>query len=103
MIIVFTTVDQEELAHTLAQEIVQRKLAACVQIIEGISSYYKWQGKVQHARECLLQVKTLRKNYPALQRFLMAHHVYEVPEIIAVSVTDVAESYGCWLRKNLMD
>jgi len=103
IIIVFTTVDQEELAHTLAQEIVQRKLAACVQIIRGISSYYVWQGEVQHVQECLLQIKTLRKNYSALQTFLTTHHSYEVPEIIAVSAADVAENYGCWLKKNLMD
>ena len=103
IIIVFTTVDQEGLAHTLAQEIVQRKLAACVQVIGGISSYYAWQGEVQRAQECLLQIKTLRRNYPALQTFLTAHHPYEVPEIIAISAVDAAENYDRWLKENLMN
>lgn len=103
IIIVFTTVDQEGLAYTLAQEIVQRKLAACVQVIGGISSYYAWQGEVQRAQECLLQIKTLRRNYPALQTFLTAHHPYEVPEIIAISAVDAAENYDRWLKENLMN
>ena len=63
IIIVFTTVDQEGLAHTLAQEIVQRKLAACVQVIGDISSYYAWQGEVQRAQAVSYTHLTLPTNY----------------------------------------
>jgi periplasmic divalent cation tolerance protein len=87
------------LAHAegLARRCVEARLAACVSIVPGLRSVYRWQGQVETAAESLLVIKTRGSHYPALEALIKAHHPYELPEIVAVPVTLGSEPYLEWI------
>jgi len=95
--IVLTTVDDPEQAKRLARELVERRLAACVSLIEGIGSTYRWRGAVTEQREILLLVKTTASRLSPLQEWLRQSHPYEVPEIMALEATSGSAPYLRWL------
>ena len=97
MIIVMTTVSTASDAETLAEAIVNAKLAACLQILPPMTSVYVWKGKVQKESEHLLLIKTLPEKWDELTAFITANHSYEVPEIVAVDAENVAKPYRAWL------
>lgn len=96
MIVVLTTTPNLAEAEALAERIVEAKLAACVQVLPEMRSFYVWKGAVQSEPEHLLLIKTLPEKFVELKDFIQSHHSYEVPEIIALSATEVAESYLNW-------
>ncbi len=98
MIVVLNTTPNIEEAETLAQKIVGAKLAACVQILPQIKSFYFWGGAVQQDAESLLLIKTLDEKFAELEKFLKENHSYDVPEIVALSAEKVSESYLNWTR-----
>lgn len=98
MLIVFTTIEISG-AETLAEAIVNAKLAGCVQILPPMTSVYVWEGQVQKAQENLLLIKTLPEKYDELESFIIANHSYDVPEIFAVEATKTAEPYLAWLEQ----
>lgn len=97
MIIVFTTVPDEQQAEKLAREIVEARLAACVQILPRMTSVYVWEGKVQREGEHLLLIKTLAEKYDELEAFIKSKHSYETPEIVAIDAERVSDGYAKWL------
>jgi periplasmic divalent cation tolerance protein len=97
--IMLTTTGSQEEADRLAELLVSRRLAACVQIT-AIQSWYAWQGKVQHEPEYLLLVKTRADLYPAVEAALLAEHSYELPEIVQLPITRGLERYLGWISKN---
>lgn len=97
MLIVMTTLLNAEEAETLAEKIVELKLAACVQILPPMTSVYVWEGKVQRETEHLLLIKTLDEKYDELAAFINANHSYEVPEIVAIDAAHVSADYRAWL------
>jgi periplasmic divalent cation tolerance protein len=97
--IVTTTADDEEFAQSLAQSVIQKQLAACVQIIPGITSYYKWQGKLEKSQELLLQFKTTKKCSVELMGFLKSSHTYDTPEILMFEIGDLDKNYEKWLKQ----
>ncbi len=99
--IVFTTVSNIEEAENLAEKIVDAKLAACVQILPQIKSFYFWQGEVQKDSEHLLLIKTLEEKYAALETFIRENHSYDVPEIVAISAENVSDGYLKWMSEYL--
>jgi len=101
MLIVFTTVSNIEEAENLAEKIVDAKLAACVQILPQIKSFYFWQGEVQKDSEHLLLIKTLEEKYAALETFIRENHSYDVPEIVAISAENVSDGYLKWMSEYL--
>lgn len=101
MIIVLTTTSSFEEAEDLAQKIVEARLAACVQVLPQMKSFYFWQEKVQTDSEHLLLIKTLPERFTELENFIQANHSYEVPEIVAVSAEKVSESYLSWMKDYL--
>lgn len=101
MLIVLTTTPNVEEAEKLAEKIVAEKLAACVQILPPITSVYFWAGEVRKEPEYLLLIKTLAANFANLEKFIQAHHSYDVPEIVALDVKDVSESYLNWIKNYL--
>ncbi len=98
---VFTTVDDREKAEWLARQMVESRLAGCVQILGPMQSVYRWKGRVETAREYLLLIKTRGDLYPRLERWLKTHHPYEVPEILAVPVEAGLPAYLQWLERVL--
>lgn len=95
--VVLVTAPDRAAAERLARELVGRRLAACVNLIEGLTSIYRWHGAVEEAREVLLIAKTTAARYPELERALHELHPYEVPECIALAPAAVAAKYGAWL------
>jgi periplasmic divalent cation tolerance protein len=80
--------------------LVDRKLAACVQILPEIQSIYLWKGKVERARELLLLAKSTRENFAELERQVRSIHSYETPEIIALPVSAGSKPYLDWLTSS---
>ncbi len=94
-------------ARRLAQQLVKRGWSACVQILPGVTSIYRWQGKVCQEKETLLVIKTTADTMPILTEWLISAHPYTVPEVIALPITAGSREYIDWLlshsagRKNL--
>jgi periplasmic divalent cation tolerance protein len=99
-IIVYVTSSKEEEAFQIGRAVVEDGLAACVNIIPQISSIYRWKGEICEDHELLLIIKTRREMYKPLELRIKELHSYEVPEIIAVGVSDGSESYIKWIRES---
>ncbi|RPJ34373.1 MAG: divalent-cation tolerance protein CutA [Verrucomicrobiaceae bacterium] len=99
--IVLCTFPSAEGARQIGTVLVEKQLAACVNLIPAVESIYRWQGKVENAAEVLAVIKTSAAVFPALEKELTALHPYEVPEIIALEPAAVAESYASWLLGSL--
>ncbi len=102
MLVVFTTVPNREEGETLARKIVEQRLAACVQVLPQMTSFYFWQGEIQKDSEHLILIKTLPEKYKDLQDFIIKNHSYSVPEIIALSVQDAFQGYLEWAKDYLL-
>jgi len=100
-IAVFITAPDREEASRLANMLVERNLAACVQILPAMLSVYRWQGKVERQEEVLLIAKTFTAKFAELEREVRAIHSYETPEIVAVPLTAVSEPYRQWLSASV--
>ena len=87
-------------ATRIADMLVDKKLAACVQILPEMQSIYLWKGEVQREREVLMIAKTVRANFENLEREVRAIHSYETPEIIALPITAGSEAYLKWLTSS---
>lgn len=101
MLVVFTTTPNIEEAESLARKIVEEKLAACVQILPAMKSFYFWENEIQTDTEHLLLIKTLEEKFDELQEFIQKNHSYDVPEIVAISAEKVSEDYLNWMMKYL--
>jgi periplasmic divalent cation tolerance protein len=102
-IVVMTTVDKQEQAGVIGQVLIDKRLAACVNVIPGITSYYRWGGAAQTGKELMLMIKTRRDKYDEVIKAIKEHHSYEVPEIIAVPVSAGDESYLRWFDESCCD
>jgi periplasmic divalent cation tolerance protein len=98
MFIVLTTTPSFDEAETLAEKIVIEELAACVQILPGVTSIYVWEGKLHKDPEHLLLIKTLAEKFDELNEFIIANHSYDVPEIVAVDADKVSAPYLEWMK-----
>jgi len=92
-----TTFPALEAAEALAEQIVEARLAACVQVLPKMTSIYLWEGDVQKDTEFLLLIKTLPEKWDELQEFITSNHSYEVPEIISIDADKVSSRYSAWL------
>ncbi|HEY5611207.1 MAG TPA: divalent-cation tolerance protein CutA, partial [Thermoanaerobaculia bacterium] len=88
-------------ARRIARELVERRLAACVNVVESIRSLYRWEEKVADDAEQLLLIKTLREKTAELREFLFSIHPYEVPEFVVLRVEEMSDAYGKWLRESV--
>lgn len=95
--LVICTFPEIATARQIGTLLVEKQLAACVNLIPGAESIYRWQGKVEAAVEILALFKTTAAAYPAFERELTTLHPYEVPEILAIEPAAVAENYARWL------
>ena len=101
LIVILTTAPNEAQAENLARKIVEEKLAACVQILPKMRSFYFWENAVQSDDEHLLLIKTLPEKFDALEKFIKTNHSYDVPEIVALSAAKVSENYLNWAKDYL--
>ena len=103
LIQVITTIDTEEQARVLANEIVKLRLAACVQIDGPIESIYRWQDKIESSREWRLTIKTRRGVYQEVEDAIRGNHGYDVPEILVVPIVAASDAYAEWLNEQVVD
>jgi len=96
-LVVLSTVGSTDDADRIARGLVERGLAACVNIVPGVVSVYRWKGAVQREAEQLLVIKTRSERLPALKEALLAMHPYDVPEALALPVEDGLAPYLAWL------
>ncbi len=96
---VTTTADTRELAIKIAGDLVEKKLAACVQVSGPITSIYEWKGNIENAQEWICVIKTSRDLYLRVEERIKALHSYEVPEIIAVPIVEGSKDYLDWMKE----
>ena len=96
-LVVMNTCPDSETAGRIASELVDGRLAACVQVLPGLQSWFQWKGKVDCEEEYLLLIKTSSKSYPALEQRIRELHPYELPEIIGVPVSMGLPGYLSWI------
>ncbi len=97
----FTTTEKKEDAEIISRQVVEKRLAACVQIMGPITSTYWWKEKVEQTEEWLCIMKSKRDLYKDLEQAIMSIHPYEVPEIVAVPIVAGSQSYLEWLEKEV--
>jgi periplasmic divalent cation tolerance protein len=102
-IVVLSTCSTEEEAEKLARLLLDDHLAACVNVIPRMRSFYRWKGAVETADECLLLIKSSRSLFDSLRTRLEAAHAYEIPEVLAVPIVEGAKNYLDWLDLNLLE
>lgn len=95
--IVLTTAGSEEEARKIARALVERRLAACVNIVPQVSSIYRWQGKVEDAQEWLLIVKTTAQAFDQVRDAIAELHSYDLPECICLPIEDGSAEYLNWI------
>jgi len=95
-----TTVPDAEVAATIARLLVESRLAACVSVVPGLRSTYRWKGAVMVEDEVMLLVKTSAARLDEARAALVAAHPYEVPELLVLDVDDVPASYAAWLLES---
>jgi periplasmic divalent cation tolerance protein len=100
-IVVLTTCANAEEAEKIARRLVDARLAACVSVLPGARSFYRWKDAIENAEEWLLLIKTSRGHFDDLRVELEKLHSYDVPEIIALPIVDGAANYLNWLETEI--
>jgi periplasmic divalent cation tolerance protein len=100
-LVVLVTAPSETAALSLGRALVDERLAACVNVVPGLTSIYIWEGRREETPETLLIVKTRPAGYAALERRILELHPYSVPEVLALSVADGAAGYTGWVRESI--
>jgi periplasmic divalent cation tolerance protein len=99
--IVLTTAGSEEEAQKIARHLVERRAAACVNIVPQITSIYRWKNNVEEAREWLLIVKTTADAFEEVRDAIAELHSYEVPECVCLTIEDGSPSYLDWIAESV--
>lgn len=99
MILVYITAPDRKTARTLGSALVRERLAACVNIIDGMESFYWWDGKVESATESICLCKCAEASFPALEKRAKELHPYEVPCIVALPLTHGHEPFMQWIAR----
>lgn len=100
-LLVLSTVGTAEDAARIAEALVERRLAACVNVVPGIVSIYRWRGKVERDEERLLLIKTRADRFAALREAIHELHPYELPEVVAVPIGEGSPEYLAWLDESV--
>jgi periplasmic divalent cation tolerance protein len=97
--LVLSACPDSEVAHQLANMLVERRLAACINILPGVTSIYRWKDVIETSQECHLLIKTTRTNYQPLEAAIRENHPYELPEIVMVPVDHGLPAYLQWINQ----
>lgn len=96
-IVILVTASSEEEARKIASYLVEKRLAACVNLFKDIESIYRWKGKISDEKEVLMLIKTRKKLYKSVEDEVKKLHSYEVPEIIALPIISGSKDYLYWI------
>ena len=99
--LVLTTASSSDEARNIARALVERRLAACVNILPQIESVYRWKGKVEEAQEWLLIIKTTAAGFERVRDVIRELHSYELPECVCVSIEDGGPEYLKWIGESV--
>jgi len=99
VIAVLTNLPDSESAFNLARQLVQLRLAACVNVLPGITSFYRWEGREEQASEVPVLIKTDAERYPELEAAIRERHPYSVPEVIAWPIERGLAAYLDWVER----
>jgi periplasmic divalent cation tolerance protein len=99
--LVFVIAPGLEEARALARLVLEKRLAACVNLVPGIESHYWWQGKLERAGEVMLVIKSSAEHFDALGETIALHHAYACPEVVAVAPDKIAPTYRQWWGESL--
>lgn len=97
-IVIFVTASSKDEAETIAQRLVNEKLAACVNILPGVTSLFHWEGKVSKENETMMVIKSIAAQLDAIVKRVKEIHSYQAPEIIALPIVGGSQDYLNWLR-----
>lgn len=100
-ILVLTTTGSERDAGNIAHTLIERRLAACVNILPKVASVYRWEGKVERAEEWLLIVKTVQESFEKVRDVIKELHPYELPECISISIENGSGEYLKWIEESV--
>jgi len=98
-VLVLTTLPSSDTAAQVARSVVGEKLAACANILPGLRSIYRWQGKIQDEKEVLVLLKTQKSQFARLKARILELHPYEVPEVLAIPVEQGHQAYLEWIAQ----
>ncbi len=99
-LVVYCSCPDQAIAERIAEAVVNERLAACVNLISGLTSIYRWEGQLQRDTELLLIIKTRSAVYPQLEARLRQLHPYQLPEIIALPIHTGSADYLSWIAAN---
>lgn len=97
-LLILTTLPDQDAARQLARQLVEARLAACVNVLAPCTSVYRWQGQIHEEAETHVLIKTMAERYTEVETFLREHHPYELPEIIALPIERGLPGYLEWVR-----
>ena len=100
VLVVVTSVGTEEQALEIAHHLVESQLAACVNILPGVRSVFRWKGKIQHEGEFLLMAKTVKENFERVRDAIKELNAYELPEILAFPADLADPAFAKWVAEN---
>ena len=101
-LVVLVTCGSNAEARRIARTLVAERLAACANVLRSpVRSTYRWKGRVENARECMLLIKTSRRRFAALEKRIRALHSYAVPEVIALPISAGSREYLAWLQASI--
>ena len=102
LIIIKTTVKNKVTRENIINELIKNDYVSCINVIENVSSHYKWQGKVENEKEDILFIKTMKRNEKLVYKVIRAIHDYETPEIITIAINNIDSSYLNWANESVV-
>ena len=103
LIIIKTTVKNKIIKNNIINELIINDYVSCINVLENVSSHYKWQGKVESEREDILFIKTMKRNEKLVYEVISAIHDYETPEIITIGINNTDSSYLNWSNESVVN
>ena len=103
LIIIKTTVKNKVTRENIINELIKNDYVSCINVIENVSSHYKWREKVESEKEDILLIKTMKRNEKLVYKVIKTIHDYETPEIITIAINNIDSSYLSWANESVVN
>ena len=103
LVIIKTTVKNKVTKNNIINKLIINNYVSCINVIENVSSHYKWQGKVENEKEDILFIKTMKRNEKLVYKVIKTIHDYETPEIITIAINNIDSSYLNWANESVVN